>query len=52
MSRPRDAQHAYDWLYERAEEAAAVGLPLAEAIRAVVDGFSSIEADRAIAEDP
>lgn len=46
--RPRDAAHAGDWLYERAEEAAAAGLPLEEALQAVRDGYSSIEADRMI----
>jgi hypothetical protein len=50
--RPRDAEHAEDWLYERAEEAASVGLPLDKALQAVRDGYSSIEADRTIAEDP
>jgi hypothetical protein len=51
-SRPRDAVHAYDWLYERAEEAATAGLSLEDALQAVRDGYSSIDADRAIAEDP
>lgn len=51
MSRPRDAQHAYHWLYERAEEAAAAGLSLPMAVQAVLDGFSSIEADRTTAAE-
>lgn len=45
------ARHAYDWLYERAEEAAVVGLSLPEAIQAVTAGYSSVEADRVIADD-
>lgn len=49
--RPRDADHAYDWLLERAEEAASAGLTLDKALQAVRDGFSSIEADRRIAEE-
>jgi hypothetical protein len=51
VSRPRDAEHAYDWLYERAEEAASDGLPLDEALQAVRDGYSSIDADRVIAAE-
>lgn len=51
MARPRDAGHAEEWLYERAEEAAAVGLPLDRALQAVRDGYSSIAADRIVAED-
>lgn len=51
MSRPLDARHAYDWLLERAEEAAGVGLPLLSAIRAVCDGYASVEADQMIAEE-
>ena len=50
-SRPRDAEDALGWLYERAEEAAATGLPLERALQAVRDGYSSIEADRMIAEE-
>lgn len=50
--RPRDAGHAEDWLYERAEDAAAVGLPEERALEMVRYGYSSIAADRAIAEDP
>lgn len=46
--RPRDAEHAEDWLLERAEEAAAVGLDLERALQAVRDGYSSIDADRRI----
>jgi hypothetical protein len=49
---PRDADHAGDWLYERAEEACAAGLPIEDALQAVRDGYSSVQADRAIAEDP
>jgi hypothetical protein len=33
-------------LYERAEEAAAVDLPLEEALQSVRDGYSSIDFDR------
>lgn len=40
-----------DWLYQRAEEAAAAGLPLADALQAVRDGYSSIDVDRAIAAE-
>lgn len=36
----------------RAEEAAMAGLPIEQALQAVRDGYSSIEADRSIAEDP
>jgi len=46
--RPRDPEHAEDWLLERAEEAAAVGLDLERALQAVRDGYSSIDADRRI----
>lgn len=51
-NRPRNAEHAEDWLYERAEEAAAVGLSLDKALQAVRDGYSSVDADRSIGEDP
>lgn len=50
--RPRDADHAEDWLYERAEDAAAVGLPEEKALEMVRNGYSSIAADRAVTEDP
>lgn len=46
--RPRDPEHAEDWLLERAEEAAAAGLDLERALQAVRDGYSSIDADRRI----
>lgn len=39
-------------LYERAEDAAAARLPLDLALQAVRNGYSSIEADRAVTEDP
>jgi hypothetical protein len=42
----------YDRLYHCAEVAAAAGLSIADALQAVQDGYSSIEADRMIAEDP
>lgn len=35
----------WNWLLERAEEAAAAGLPLDVALQAVRDGYSSHEAD-------
>lgn len=38
-------------LYERAEDAAAAGLPMADAVQAVRDGYSSVAADRAVAAD-
>lgn len=46
--------HAADarWLYERAEDAAAEGLPLDDALQAVRDGYSSIEADRDFKANP
>lgn len=47
----RDAEHGYDWLYERAEDASHAGLPLAEALEAVRDGYSSAAVDRRIAEE-
>ena len=46
------AQQAWHVLYDRAEDAAVVGLPLDEALEAVRSGYSSIDADRMIAEDP
>lgn len=49
--RPRDARDAEDWLYDRAEEAAAVDLPLEKALQCVRDGYSSIAADRALAAE-
>lgn len=39
-------------LYERAEDAAALDIPLEVALEAVRNGYSSIEADRMIREDP
>jgi len=51
VTRPRDATHAEEWLYERAEDAAAAGLPLDKALQAVRNGYSSVEADRIAAED-
>lgn len=50
-SGPRDAKHAEDWLYERAEDAAAAGLTLDLALQAVRNGYSSIAADRAFAAE-
>jgi hypothetical protein len=47
---PREA--AIDWIYQRAEDAAAIDVPIEDALQAVRDGYSSIEADRAIAADP
>lgn len=41
----RDRDHARDWLYERAEEACGVGMPLDVALQAVRDGYSSRVAD-------
>jgi hypothetical protein len=40
----------YHWLLERAEEAASDGLSLKDALSAVQDGYSSIEADREFAQ--
>ncbi len=45
------AERAWHVLYERAEDAAAAGLPLDQALEAVRNGYSSVEADRMIAED-
>lgn len=39
-------------LYERAEEAASMGLSLEDALTAVREGYNSVEADRLAAEDP
>lgn len=47
----RDTRDIYNWLYERAEDAASDGLPLDQALQAVRDGYSSIEADRTFAAD-
>ena len=41
-----------NWMLERAEDAADRGLPLEEALQAVREGYSSIEADRLAREDP
>ncbi len=49
---PTDTAKGYDWLYDRAEEAATAGLPLDEALQAVRDGYASVDGDRMIAEDP
>ena len=51
MARPRDAEHAETILYERAEEAFAVGLPIEKALQAVRDGYSSAEMDKQIREE-
>lgn len=49
-STPREA--AESRLYERAEDAAALDIPLEEALQTVRNGYSSIEADRMMREDP
>ncbi len=43
---------ALNRLYERAEDCAALDIPLDEALQTVRDGYSSIEADREMALDP
>lgn len=47
----RSTPDPHDSLYERAEHAAARGVPLDEALQAVRDGYSSVAADLAIADD-
>jgi hypothetical protein len=49
---PLAARDVHNWLYDRAETAAAAGLPLEAALQAVRDGYSSVDADRRIALDP
>lgn len=51
MTRPYNADYAWDWMYERAEEAAAAGLLLEDALEAVRCGYSSVEVDRMVADD-
>jgi hypothetical protein len=40
------------WMYERAEDAAAAGLPLDLALQCVRHGYDSVEADREHRENP
>lgn len=51
MSEVSDRELSMSRLYERAEDCATLDVPLEEALQAVRDGYSSIEADRQIAED-
>lgn len=43
--------HVWNWLYERAQDAANAGLPLNDALDAVQSGYSELAADQANAED-
>lgn len=45
----KDEPHKWNWLLERAEEAAMAGLSLKDALEAVRAGYSSVEADRSYA---
>jgi hypothetical protein len=48
----RDRRGLYDWLYERAEDVARLGLPEEDALQAVLDGYSSHAADQDVRLDP
>lgn len=48
---PTPSEQAYARLYERAEDAASAGIPLEKALEAVCNGYDSVAADRAAAED-
>ena len=48
----RKGLDAYNWLYERAEEAYSTGLTLEDALEAVRCGYSSAEADEDFRRDP